>query len=361
MRRPKRKFEIFTMAFLDVMSCGFGSIVLLYMLINHEVQQQIEVVNKDALSEIRKLDFEVKTGELNLAQLRQAIVDVQRRIDASQERRQSLTVSMSAERDALTTLSEQTVASREHLNALKSDVESREEEVKRLQAQAAKADGTKARAFEGEGDRQYLTGLKVGGTRILIALDKSASMLDETIVNVLRRRNMGDARKLEAPKWKRAVATGEWLLAQMPLDSQFQIVTFDVETKSLLGDSNWHDVTVKEDVERAAKAITTVVPSGGSNLIQLVRMMTALAPPPDNVYLVTDGLPTQGEKPPRGTTVTGRQRLELFDDALKQVPGDIPINVILFPIEGDPYAAAAYWGLARSTGGGFLTPSKDWP
>jgi polyhydroxyalkanoate synthesis regulator phasin len=349
------------MAFLDVMSCGFGAIVLLYMLINHEVEHQIEVVNKDALSEIRKLDFEVKTGELNLAELRQAIVDVQRRIQTSQERRQQLVASTTTDRDALTSLEEQTVASRAHLNKLKSDVESREEEVKRLQAQAAKDDGTKARAFEGEGDRQYLTGLKVGGSRILIAIDKSSSMLDETIVNVIRRRNMGDARKLEAPKWKRTVATAEWLLAQLPLESQFQMVTFDVETKSLLGDSNWRDVSSKEDLEKAAKAVRTVVPSGGTNLIALVQTMTALSPPPENVYLVTDGLPTQGEKPPRDTTVTGRQRLELFDDAIKQIPGDIPINVILFPMEGDPYAAAAFWGLARSTRGGFLTPSKDWP
>src|SRR5262245_39911632 len=127
------------MAFLDVMSCGFGSIVLLYMLVNHQTQQTFQAVNKEALSEIRKLDFEVKTGELNLAQLRQSLVDVQRRLDAARERRQSLTVASRTESAALSTLSEETLASREHLNALKSDVESREEEVKRLQAQAAKA------------------------------------------------------------------------------------------------------------------------------------------------------------------------------------------------------------------------------
>ena len=31
---------------------------------------------------------------------------------------------------------------------------------------------------------------------------------------------------------------------------------------------------------------------------------------------------------------------------LKKIPGDIPVNVILLPMEGDPYAAAAFWGLA---------------
>ena len=75
------------------------------------------------------------------------------------------------------------------------------------------------RGFAGEGDRQYLTGLKVGGSNILIAVDVSASMLDETILNVLRRRNMPEARQRMAPKWQRAVSTVEWLSAQLPLDA----------------------------------------------------------------------------------------------------------------------------------------------
>ena len=167
-----------------------------------------------------------------------------------------------------------------------------------MQAEAAKADGTKARAFEGEGDRQYLTGLKVGGARILIAVDKSASMLDETIVNVLRRRNMDEARKLEAPKWKRTVATTDWLIAQLPLESQFQILTFDVEAKSLFDDNELARRqrrrrisirAVKIDADRSCRPAARTCSTWS-------RRLTALSPPPDNVYLVTDGLPTQGAK-----------------------------------------------------------------
>jgi hypothetical protein len=46
------------------------------------------------------------------------------------------------------------------------------------------------KGFIGNGDRQYLTGLKVGGDRILFLVDASASMMDETVVNVIRLRNM---------------------------------------------------------------------------------------------------------------------------------------------------------------------------
>jgi hypothetical protein len=39
----------------------------------------------------------------------------------------------------------------------------------------------------------------------------------------------------------------------------------------------------------------------------------------------------------------------------------IPVNTILLPMEGDAYAAAAYWKLAIDTRGSFLTPARDWP
>jgi len=359
----RRSFNVFSLSFLDVMSCGFGAVVLVFLMINHATERKFENVNRDLLSEIRKLDYEVDTGEIGLADLRQSVVDTQRRVDEAKRRRVSLEDATHTERSDRDELEAETLARREHLNALKTDVENREEEVRRLEARAEESEGSKARTFVGEGDRQYLTGLKVGGNRILLAIDKSASMLDETIVNVLRRRNMGDSRKREAAKWRRAVATSEWLMAQMPLESQFQVFTFDTKVNSLVDgdDKRWHDVAAKASLDTASKAMEAVVPSGGTNLEALVTAIAALSPPPDNVYLVIDSLPTQGAKPPRNATITGRQRLELFEDALEALPADIVVNVILFPMEGDPYAAAAYWGLARATGGAFLSPSKDWP
>jgi len=43
------------------------------------------------------------------------------------------------------------------------------------------------------------------------------------------------------------------------------------------------------------------------------------------------------------------------------LPSGIPVNTILLPMEGDAYAAAAYWKLGVDTGGSFLTPARDWP
>jgi hypothetical protein len=59
--------------------------------------------------------------------------------------------------------------------------------------------------------------------------------------------------------------------------------------------------------------------------------------------------------------VSGGDRLKLFDRAIRALPRGVPVNVLLFPMEGDPMAAPAFWKLAIVTQGSFLTPSKDWP
>jgi hypothetical protein len=43
------------------------------------------------------------------------------------------------------------------------------------------------------------------------------------------------------------------------------------------------------------------------------------------------------------------------------LPKSIPVNIILMPMEGDPFAASEFWKLAMETQGSFLAPSRDWP
>ena len=166
-----------------------------------------------------------------------------------------------------------------------------------------------------------------------------------------------------APKWQRAVRTAEWLAAQLPLDASFQVYGFNAQASSVLTDRDGEWVALAEgrELNEALEALQQTVPEGGSSLSSLVSAIGKLQPAPDNVYLIVDSLPTRGDREPRGSTVTGRERLELFSQAVNQLPRQIPINVIMFPMEGDPMASAAYWNLARASGGSFLSPSKDWP
>ncbi len=359
----KRGFNVFSLSFLDIMSCGFGAVVLIYLIINHATEVELRTRQQDVYAELRRLDYEVTTGEVNLADVRQTLTSVERRLDEATRRRLALTRSLDERRNELTKLEADTLAKLEHVNRLKSDVESRTEDVERLKSTTAEDEGDRARKFVGEGDRQYLTGLMLGGDRIFIGIDTSASMLDDSIVNVLRRRNMDEARKLSAPKWRRAVATVEWLAAQLPLTSEFQLFGFSETATPLVEGSagRWLDANSRPDLDAAIDSLKKVVPEKGTSLHAIFAAIDAMRPAPDNVVLIVDGLPTMGSRAPRSSRVSGRERLGFFNDAVKDLNLRVPINVILFPMEGDPMAAGSYWGLAHVSKGSFLAPSKDWP
>src|SRR5690606_25475291 len=102
-------------------------------------------------------------------------------------------------------------------------------------------------------------------------------------------------------------------------------------------------------LDRAVESLGARLPAGGSNLERALLTLTTLDPPPDNVYLITDGLPTQGLTPSPQTTIDGPARLRLFEQAVTRIPRGIPLNVILLPMEGDPMASAAYWQIALAT------------
>ena len=248
------------------------------------------------------------------------------------------------------------------IDKIKDDIKKMEQDRQRLEAETEQT-GKDSRSFVGEGNREYLTGLKLGGDHILVLLDISASMLDETIVNIIRRRNMSDEHKRSARKWQQVIKTIDWLTAKFPINSKYQIYTFNTETQALLEntDGKWLKVSNKEQLNSSIRELKKLIPSGGTSLEKAFVKGIGLSPRPDNIYLITDGLPTQGERTPIRTTISGSDRLKLFEGALKKLPVGIPVNVILEPMEGDPMAASAFWQLAQYTKGSFMSPTEDWP
>lgn len=357
----RRQVNVFSLSFLDVMSCGFGATVLVFLIINHEVDDEIKEVNRDLLSELRLLNYEITTGTPNLTELEKRLEDVKARIAQAKRLRVATVEDAERRREELKTLEAMTITQRKSIGELMADVDMREEEVERLRSAEEAEAGQANIEIEGQGDRQYLTGLFVGGTRILIAVDASASMLDNTLVNVIRRRNMTPSRQLQSSKWRRAVRTVEWIGSQLPLDSYYQILRFNTEAVTVLPSDDWHPTISPEMLANAIDELRETPPSDGTNLANLFSAIDELDPLPDNVFLIIDSLPTQGRSPPRSPTVSGRQRMEYFVEATRRLPRSIPVNIIMFPMEGDPLAAGAYWSLAQRTGGVFMAPSEDWP
>jgi len=359
----RRKFTVFSLSFLDCICCGFGAVILLFVLMSARASREREEKVKDLRGEVSLVEVEILNMEREKVLARNALDEIIEELAETRGLSREVLSELEEIREELARFDGETLATVEHVNQLKTDLLSLDEGLKRLRAGAAsETPGENLRAFAGDGRRQYLTGLQLRGERTLILVDVSASMLAETVVDVLRIRNLPREEQKEAPKWVQARRTVEWLLAKLPPDGQFHMAFYSERTRPILDDNGWWDAADPALREAVARALGDTVPAGPTSLHNAFAYAAALSPPPDNIILLADGLPTIDRSPPTlRRAVPGRRRLRFFTDAVRILPPGIPVNTLLFPMEGDPAAAIAYWRLAVDTRGSFLTVAEDWP
>ncbi len=358
----RRPFSVFTLSFLDVMCCGFGAVVLLFMILKHEAIVKDEVAAVDLSVEVDALTAQIADTRASTAAARAAALTIDEQIAALLAESASARELLARTRAERKPRDAPAITQRE-VDALRAAIRKLESEKQQILSQLNEQ-SRQVRQFVGQGNREYLTGISTGGKRVLILLDSSASMLDASIVNVLRMRNMDDATKRRSEKWLQAIDIVDWIAARLRPGTQYQIYTFNTAARAVVPgtDGRWLSVDDARQFNQAVANVKTSVPDGGSNLARAIQVLGQLGPPPDNVFLITDGLPTQGLSAPRGRRVSGDQRSEYFEEAVRLIPRPLPpFNVILLPMEGDPMAAWAYWSIALYTRGAFLTPAYDWP
>jgi hypothetical protein len=309
------------------------------------------------------LEEDIRVGEEGLVVLRNTLEEVDLEIVEADGRATRVIDEVQEYEALIAALIPEDVSEDEAVEKLKAELQSLEEEVKKLREAADEESGKSARSFVGDGNRQYLTGLNLGGSHIAILLDVSASMLADRLVNVIRLRSMDVNRQRTAEKWVRALSTVDWLTAQLPVGSDYQVVTFNTQAQTALPDTEgqWLEVADQAQLDEVSKAIRDITPADGTSLENAFTYLQTLSPVPDNIFLITDGLPTQGASPPRGTTISGNQRQRLYREAVRALPANVPVNIVLLPMEGDPLAASEFWQLAQGTRGSFMSPSRDWP
>lgn len=344
-RRRNRFLNPFGLAFLDVMSCGLGAAVLLFLIIDHNLTE---------------LAHASESGEGDLQLLEQSIQEQEELITGHQRQVQQL-------RRELQRLAQQRVAAittRAELRASQpqaSDTVRLEKEVRKQKQKLQEAKKSKQlMEKEGEGQRQYVAGFRVEGRRILILLDRSASMQDERIATIIRNKFLPVKHQTESYKWRWARSIFEWVLAHMPKQAQYQVWGFSTTATPALPRSGWLQARDEKRMEEVISAVQGWVPSGGTRLDTTLAKVAQIKPRPDAVYLITDGLPTQGKSWFKKNRVSPAQRMEFFRTATQGIAGP-PFNIVLLPLEGDPAAAGAYWGFAMQTDGQFLAPAEDWP
>jgi hypothetical protein len=266
------------------------------MIINSHVNATTENENSELMAETNRLEIEVLEGRKNLALAR----NTKQKLEVEKENADSkiaqiiaLIQELQAELDKY---DQDTLAKIERVEKLQSDIKSLEEEVKRLLALKVEQDqaGEQIREFKGDGDRQYLTGLKLGGERTLILVDRSASMLSDTLINVLRRRNLPESEQLRSRKWRQVVATVDWLTSQFRQEDLYQIYMFNNVAEPVIRGSEgvWLEAEDGTQLDEAVRVLRRTAPKNGTNMHSAFAVAKSLSPRPDNIILLVDGMPT---------------------------------------------------------------------
>ena len=358
--RARRREPGSLIAFLDVMACGLGAAVLLFLIVKHHTEAAVEpdagergAAEMETLAALRE-EARALAERIALAQRESEARRLQEARAASAES------AGDAARAQLAEIDREIELARARNAALRERVESIEPH------QAADVIEDVA-----GGEENYLLGLKVEGRRIAILVDRSASMTDERLIDIIARKVRADEEKRQGPKWRRTLRTVRWLLHRLPAGSEVAVITFNDEAK-MLHREGWADGRDRATLQALFDELDRLVPTGATNLEAGLQALGRLSPEATDIYVVTDGLPTRSlsspgllsgcSKNPRGK-VSGECRKLLFAASLRNSapPAGRKVHVILLPLEGDPEAAPAFWNWTARAGGLLLTPARGWP
>lgn len=349
-----RKSEGFNLAFLDIMSCGLGAVILVFMLVKHQVNYA--AVESDHLS----------NDVARLASIRQESEQMLQDIG-------SQIAGESAENEAI---KEKIIAMQAMLADKNADASKTAQQIEKLKDAIKTIKVNKTQDIietKPLNEENYLLGLRVEGKKIAILLDSSASMTDEKLIDIIKTKNSSTSDKQQAVKWQRSKRIVKWLLARMPKESKFLVVMFNDKARAL-SQSSWMSAADSSALSSVLTELDKLIPEGGTNLQAGLQKVNTYAP--SDLYVITDGLPTKGESRYKslnpfagcsslrgsGNTISGVCRVKLFQQTITESSRpNIRVNVVLLPVEGDPDAVNQYWHWSGTTGGLVISPAGNWP
>lgn len=353
----RRDSQGFNLAFLDVMACGLGAVLMIFLIVKHNIN-----VTESGSNDISPILDELRSEQVVL---KGQIENVEQDINQAQKQKHESERIIEQIKNKINAVNSLAKIKESENTTLKKEIESIE---------PLKADDLIKTPKPGE--ENYLIGLKVEGARIAILMDHSASMTDFRLVDIIKRKIGDNEKKKKGPKWQRTVKVIGWLLTRLPGNSKAIVIGYNEEANQI-GSSGWVASSDKGALTSILGKIDKIVPAGPTNLDAALKRMNLMSPPPTDIYLITDGLPTMGAKgfsisrifdncasiTGRSKTISGECRLKLFWSGVSKnlLPLGSKLNVILLPLEGDPEAASAYWRWAAETGGILISPGEEWP
>lgn len=353
-RKQKGAEDGFNLAFLDVMACGLGAVILIFMLVD------FNDVTVDTSDEEARLAQELNANNEQQVQLQQSLDEINDKIAMASDRQQD---SQRKQQDIEADLDDTLKAIAEQ-QAVIADLE---------RQKAAVADKlAKSNPIQkvGAGEQNYIVGMPVEGKNIGILVDKSSSMMAVELADILLATTLPDSQKVTQAKWIRTKNIATWLISRLPTDAKVTVVAFS-DNAQVLGPRSSISASSSQLLNQVVADLGKVIPSGGTDLRSGIDTLMKANPSIDAVYLVTDGLPTLGERLTsseclsltKRKTISAECRRQMGEKTLTYFRSQYRrtrLSTILLPLEGDPYASSSYWNTTWATGGKMLSPALEW-
>jgi len=304
----------------------------------------------------------------DLKSAQEQLADANRRLNALQTARTALQRDLDQRskdllaalpyKDRLGSAEERILSLEKELGLRRADLSAAASTITALQGekQSLQAETVRVRT---EADNRF-AGITLSGRRVIFLVDMSGSM------------RLVDAQTPSPGKWAEVGQTVVKLMRSMPTLKQYQVIVFSDKALFLTGTPyQWLDYDGRTTPEQVFKALTNLEPQGGTNMY--VALQTAFLMRPlglDTIYLLSDGLPNQGEgataeevrklsEPDLSAKLGQYIRKTLRADWNKEAPEQVRvrINTIGFFYES-PEVGAFLWALARDNDGNFVGMSK---
>lgn len=334
--KKRREAQSSALSFMDCICCGFGAVLLLFIL---TAKKQMIVGSADAnqaQEAAETLEAAIEEARLTQQALDQELAALDPKIETSGPNLSEL----AAEQERLT----QAIA------AQSSAIQSLEENNDSAQEQPG-LDRPSA-------DQSYLSGLKLRGPQIVILLESSGSMLASNAGDAIEIIHSGSWKKSE--KWLRSKKALRAVLAAIPKGNKVAVLSMGETATALSGspDDPYIDPYDNPSLISLLARLEDLEAKGGANLAEGLRTAKVLPKRASSLLVLGDGLPTSPA--PTNGRLSEQDRVRLFNQAFATRP-KFPVNAILFPFEGDPSAAGLFWQLSGQTNGITLIPDNDWP
>tara|TARA_B100001057_G_scaffold311545_1_gene311576 strand:+ start:7014 stop:8054 length:1041 start_codon:yes stop_codon:yes gene_type:complete len=345
------------------MACGLGAVALMFIFVKEATFSPLTESFKDEIipleDQIITIDNIIESKEIELSNVETSIKDINFEVSEVESRTEIAN-------NVIDNLVDQNTNLNSSLEELNKKSETKYKPVK----------------------KSYISGCNIEGKKIILLLDSSESMLHKELVQIIRLSVQNDSVKQNTEKWSKAKQIFRWMVTNLPEGSQVMLATFNKDLR-IYPNNKWIDSSNKVEIEKNILYLLNQSPDHGTNL-QLAFSKLSSFSSADNIYLITDGLPTLAIKPRslkeniKSRSVSQELSLKerriascldeplvdlqcrlnyfnAFKDTYKKSFRSSKLNTILLPMKGDPLASYEYALFSKETNGCFLTSSKDWP